>query len=92
MIDVTINDEPVEGVTIVPPWDDPTHGAALVSFKTNEPPPFDYDRMFTIGLFGRTFHAHLLHREADKHARKFQLRGDGKFPFTRDEWEVISSE
>ena len=91
MIDVTINDEPIEGVTIIPPWAD-THGAALVEFKTNEPPPFDYERVFVIGLFGRTFHAHLLHRKADKHVREFQLRGDGAFPFTEEEWEVISSE
>lgn len=92
MIDVTINDEPVENVTIIPPWADPIHAAALVEFQTSEPPPFDYERMFTISLFGRTFHAHLLHRVADRHTRKFQLRGDGKFPFTEEEWEVISSE
>ena len=91
MIDVTINDEPVEGVTIVPPWADP-HEAALIEFTTSEPPPFDYDRTFTIGLFGRTFHAHLLHRTADKHSRHFSLRGDGPFPFNQEEWEVISSE
>ena len=91
MIDVTINDEPVDGVTILPPWVDPNKGCVIV-FATAEPPPFDYDRTFVIGLFGRTFHAHLLSRAADKHTRRFSLRGDGPFPFTPDEWEVISSE
>ena len=91
MIDVTINDEPVDGVTILPPWVDPNKGC-VIEFATAEPPPFDYDRTFVIGLFGRTFHAHLLSRAADKHTRRFSLRGDGPFPFTPDEWEVISSE
>lgn len=91
MLDVTINDEPVDGVAIVPPWLNP-NGEAKVHFETSEPPPFDFDRMFTVGLFGRTFHAHLLHRTADGHKRVFELRGDGKFPFTAEEWEMISEE
>ena len=91
MIDVTINDEPVDDVTIVPPWQDP-NGHAHVEFATKEPPPFDYDRTFTVGFFGKSFHAHLLHRTADKHSRHFSLRGDGNFPFTNEEWEVITSE
>lgn len=91
MIDVTINDEPVDDVTILPPWVDPNRGT-VIEFVTKEPPPFDYDRTFTIGLFGRTFHAHLLHRTVDKHARTFSLRGDGAFPFTAEEWDVISAE
>ncbi|RYG84515.1 hypothetical protein EON77_06520 [bacterium] len=91
MIDVTINDEPVDGVTILPPWLNP-NGEAKVEFATNEPPPFDFDRMFTVGLFGRTFHAHLLHRDATGHTRKFSLRGDGPFPFTAEEWDVINEE
>jgi hypothetical protein len=91
MIDVTINDEPVDDVTIVPPWVDPNKGT-VVEFHTKEPPPFDYDRTFTISLFGKSFHAHLLHRTADKHSRHFSLRGDGPFPFTPEDWEVISSE
>jgi hypothetical protein len=92
MIDVMINDEPVDDVTIVPPWVDTIHGAALVEFHTKDPPPFDYDRTFTVSLFGKSFHAHLLHRTADKHARHFTLRGDGNFPFTEEDWEVITSE
>jgi hypothetical protein len=92
MIDVTINDEPMEDVMIIPPWVHPEQGGALVEFDAKEPPPFDYDRTFTIGLFGRTFHAHLVHRTADKHSRHFSMRGDGDFPFTQEEWEIISSE
>ena len=37
----------------------------VIEFETAEPPPFDYERTFVIGLFGRTFHAHLLTRAAD---------------------------
>ena len=91
MLDVTINDVTVEGVTISPPWVDPNRGS-IIEFSTNEPPPFDYDRMFTVECFGRTFHAHLMTRVAEKHTRKFSLRGDGAFPFTADEWETITSE
>ena len=79
MLDVTINDVPVDGVTIQPPWVDPNRGS-VIEFATTEPPPFDYDRMFTIGLFGRTFHAHLQSRTTDAHARRFSLRGDGQVP------------
>jgi hypothetical protein len=91
MIDVTINDEPVDDVTILPPWGHP-NSEAVIEFVTKEPPPFDYDRTFTVGLFGRTFHAHLMHRDVTGHGRKFSLRGDGPFPFTAEEWEVISGE
>ena len=89
MIDVTINDEPIDDVKILPPWSHPNQ-EAVVEFVTNEPPPFDHDRTFTVGLFGRTFHAHLMHRDVAGHGRKFSLRGDGKFPFTADEWDVIN--
>ena len=89
MIDVTINDVPVDNVAIAPPWVDPNRGA-VVEFSTSEPPPFDFDRTFTVGLFGRTFHAHLMTRTTDKHARQFSLRGDGPFPFTEEEWAFIS--
>jgi hypothetical protein len=91
MIDVTINDEPVDDVTILPPWVDPNRGT-VIEFTTTEPPPFDYDRTFNIGLFGKTFHAHLLHRDVAGHGRKFSLRGDGPFPFDAEEWAVISEE
>lgn len=92
MIDVTINDEPVEDVVITPPWAIPNSTGCLVEFETHEPPPFDYDRVFTVGLFGKTFHAHLVTRTADAHKRHFTLRGDNNFPFTTEEWEFISSE